>query len=373
MDKSVPAGAAILLDFVGETEAPDGYDTLYGNNHKKLKRKLTSMTFDEVVKAGPGWTKRYGSSACGRYQFMRDTLDSPKSVADLRGELGLRGDELFDADLQDRLGFHLLKRRGYGQFMTGKIHRTEFGKRLAMEWASFPVLAKTKGAHRTLQRGQSYYAGDGVNKALVKPEAVEAVLDRVKVTTGANVAPAKPVPAPAAPSIFTDATTLAVVQRKLYDLGYTEVGSRRADGSFDGVFGGMTRAAILIFRADNDLPAVDAIDQELLDTLDTAPKRKLARNDASADQVRQTVPEAKSNWLNKLLAGAVAVPALVGGVVDGALSGLGSARGYIEPMLSSVPAWAWLLLIACVAGYVFWNSRNGEHSAIKAFRAGERR
>ena len=40
--------------------------------------------------------------------------------------------------------------------MAGKISRTEFGKRLAMEWASFPVLTYTKGAYRSVTRGQSY-------------------------------------------------------------------------------------------------------------------------------------------------------------------------------------------------------------------------
>lgn len=53
-----------------------------------------------------------------------------------------------DPNLQDRLGYHLLKRRGYEQFIAGLINRTEFGTRLAQEWASFPVLAATKGAHR---------------------------------------------------------------------------------------------------------------------------------------------------------------------------------------------------------------------------------
>ena len=58
------------------------------------------------------------------------------------------------------------------------LHR-EFGKRLAQEWASFPVLAGTKGAKRTVARGQSYYAGDGLNKSLVTPEKVEAILRNV--------------------------------------------------------------------------------------------------------------------------------------------------------------------------------------------------
>lgn len=173
MDRTVPPGAARLLDFIGLTEAPNGYGTIYANKQGKLAKPLTEMTLDEVLSAQPGWSKRYGSSASGRYQFMRATL------LGLRSELHLRGSQKFDGDLQDRLGHHLLIRRGYADFMAGKIDRTEFGKRLAQEWASFPVLTVCKGAHRQLNRGQSYYAGDGLNKALVKPEKVEAVLDEV--------------------------------------------------------------------------------------------------------------------------------------------------------------------------------------------------
>lgn len=173
MDRTVPASAARLLDFIGLTEAPNGYGTIYANKQGKLAKPLTEMTLDEVLAAQSGWSKNHGSSAAGRYQFMKATL------LGLRSELNIRGSQKLDSDLQDRLGYHLLIRRGYADFMAGKISRTEFGRRLAQEWASFPVLTVCKGAHRQLNRGQSYYAGDGLNKALVKPEKVEAVLDEV--------------------------------------------------------------------------------------------------------------------------------------------------------------------------------------------------
>jgi muramidase (phage lysozyme) len=173
MDPTVPAGAARLLDFIGGIEAPRGYDTIYGNNQGKLAKPVTSMTLAEVQSAQASWTKRFGSSATGRYQFMKATL------AGLIAELKLSTSQKLDANLQDRLGYHLLKRRGYEAFVAGKISAAEFGKRLAQEWASLPVLADTQGAHRRVKRGQSYYAGDGLNKSLVKPEKVEAVLAEV--------------------------------------------------------------------------------------------------------------------------------------------------------------------------------------------------
>lgn len=177
MDKTIPMGAAVLLTFIANTEvsraAPECYEVIYGHNQSKLPKPLTQMTLAEVQAAQGTWSSKYGSSACGAYQFMKATL------AGLMTELSLLPSQRFDGNLQDRLGYHLLKRRGYLDFVAGKISREEFGKRLAQEWASFPVLAPTRGAKRALVRGQSYYAGDGLNKALVNPEKVEEVLHEV--------------------------------------------------------------------------------------------------------------------------------------------------------------------------------------------------
>ena len=189
MDPTIPRSAALLLDFIGDVETgrkpPEAYEVLFGHRQDRLTKPLTRMTVDEVIAAGPTWAKwgSPGSSAAGRYQFMNATLK------DLKAQLGLGGIQVFDANLQDRLGFHLLKRRGYDAFMAGSITPTEFGRRLAMEWASLPVLANTKGAHRNVTRGQSYYAGDGVNKSLITPEQVEAVLRQARGANGAPVPP----------------------------------------------------------------------------------------------------------------------------------------------------------------------------------------
>jgi muramidase (phage lysozyme) len=205
MENSIPAGAMVLLRFIAETETgrepPECYEVVFGHNQRKMKKPLTQMTLDEVEADGPRRTKAYGSSAAGAYQFMRDTLDKPGTLQDLEGELKLTGKEIFNSELQDLLGYHLLKRRGYIDFVRGKIGRVAFAKRLAQEWASFPVLTATKGAHRQLTRGQSYYAGDGLNKALISPEKVEKILNQVlAVHSHAEPAPIpapRPAPAPA--------------------------------------------------------------------------------------------------------------------------------------------------------------------------------
>lgn len=200
MDKNVPAGAALLLDFIYRTDAggapPECYEIIFGNRQSALPKPITQMTLGEVIDAqktwsSKAWARKFGStkasSAAGAAQFMRATL------MDLAKELHLSRGQVFNADFQDRLAYHLLKRRGYEDFMAGKITRTSFGLRLAQEWASLPVLAPTQGGSRKVTRGQSFYAGDGLNKSLVQPAEVEALLDRVKA---AQEPPAKPAPAP---------------------------------------------------------------------------------------------------------------------------------------------------------------------------------
>lgn len=193
MDRTVPAGATLLLDFIASFEAPKGYDTVYGNKMAQMPKRLTTMTLAEVIADGPRRTRAFGSSACGRYQFMTATLQG------LRTEMMLIGADLFTPDFQDRLALQLLRRRGYDKFMAGKMTRTAFGLAIAQEWASFPVLEACKGAKRALVRGQSYYAGDGVNKALVSPAAVEAALTNAYATNSVAVALRTPVVAPVPP------------------------------------------------------------------------------------------------------------------------------------------------------------------------------
>ncbi|RDJ06386.1 N-acetylmuramoyl-L-alanine amidase [Rhizobium grahamii] len=168
---TLPEGVRRLLDLVGEAEAPGGYDVLFGNNQRKLPRPLSSMSLGDVILSGANWRRMFRSPACGRYQFMTTTLMR------LRDTMHLSGRETFDPALQDQLGFTLLKLRGYERFISRKISVVDFGLGLAQEWASFPVLQARQGAHRTVRRGETFYAGDGMNKALVAPETVEQLLE----------------------------------------------------------------------------------------------------------------------------------------------------------------------------------------------------
>jgi muramidase (phage lysozyme) len=190
MDKTVPKPAAMLLDFIGSKEAPKGYDTVYGNRMDRMPKLLTSMTMKEVLDQGKWRTRNFGSSACGRYQFMDATL------RDLATELNLKAEDKFTPDYQDRLGLHLLRRRGYDKWVNGQMSDHDFMINLAKEWASFPVPYAMTGSEKfTLRRGQSYYAGDGLNKALVSAEDVEKCLAAARANAFIEVAePVTPTP-----------------------------------------------------------------------------------------------------------------------------------------------------------------------------------
>nr|WP_295984301.1 hypothetical protein [uncultured Agrobacterium sp.] len=216
---TVPLHAQNLLDFIGDIEAPQGYDTIFGNRQGKLRVPLTQMTYGDIVDAQANWGSKTwvkenwsydtASSAAGRYQFMRATLQGiAKEVSSIDGRT------IFSSSLQNRLGYYLLLRRGYADFISGKLNLVQFGLKLAQEWASFPVLSDTKGAHRQVTRGQSYYAGDGLNKSLVKPERVEArlrhVLDLARLVTVGDT-PATISPAPTRPEPDAAVNTTAPV------------------------------------------------------------------------------------------------------------------------------------------------------------------
>lgn len=222
---TVPLHAQNLLDFIGDIEAPKGFDTIFGNRQAKLTVPLTQMTYGDIVDAQANWgnktwvKKNWGydtaSSAAGRYQFMRDTL---QGIA--REVPSIDGRTIFSSGLQNRLGYYLLLRRGYADFISGKLNLVQFGLKLAQEWASFPVLSDTKGKHVRVMRGQSYYAGDGLNKSLVKPERVEArlrhVLELARLVTVGDT-PATISPAPDRPEPDADANAAAPVPPEKVD------------------------------------------------------------------------------------------------------------------------------------------------------------
>lgn len=153
-----------LLGLIARSEHKGNYDEENGNYNIVYGGRevpLTTMTINEVIAWQQNFTNNGSpSSAAGQYQIIRTTLTG------LRDEMGLTGNELFDPEMQDRMGYQLLMRRGYDDYLAGEIDDATFMRNLSMEWASFPKD----------ENGLSYYAGDGLNNALTNPASVLAAM-----------------------------------------------------------------------------------------------------------------------------------------------------------------------------------------------------
>lgn len=174
----IPGPALDVLDLIRVTETArddeTAYDVIYGHHEDELTQPITTMTIAELQANQPGFSETWGSSASGAYQIMFATL------GDLLEAGACLPEELFDADCQDDLGLVLLQRRGYDDWAAFKTDTDSFMIGLAKEWASFPVPFDMQGAHQWVYRGQSYYAGDSVNKALISPEEVWTVCEAAR-------------------------------------------------------------------------------------------------------------------------------------------------------------------------------------------------
>lgn len=146
-----------LLNLIGHGESRNNYNAVYGGENQNL----TGMTLDEVLGyQGQVVAQGSPSSAVGKYQIIRSTLEG------LKTELGLTGAEPFDETLQDTLAMQLLKRRGVEQFLSGGMSAEDFQFNLSQEWAALP---KDKS-------GLSFYDGDGLNRATLEPGEVLSAL-----------------------------------------------------------------------------------------------------------------------------------------------------------------------------------------------------
>lgn len=166
-----------LLDRIRLKEAPKGYGQIYGGAKGVPKdTDVSKMTLGGVLDM-QGRMLRAGSAstACGGYQFIRKTL------AATMAQMGLRGSELWDAELQDRMALQLMQNRGLGKYLAGAMTAEDFCNSLAREWASLPVVSRIKGQRRMVEPGETFYAGDGLNKAHHDPKAIIALVNALIV------------------------------------------------------------------------------------------------------------------------------------------------------------------------------------------------
>jgi muramidase (phage lysozyme) len=154
------------LDLIGKSEGTDkgrGYnETLGYGAYTGGAVNLVGMTLDQIDKLQTKMLQhpknKLRSSAVGRYQIIRTTLRS------IREQLGLTGGELYDAEMQDRLGCYLLGQRGIDKWLAGRLSLDSLIRNLAQEWASIPK-----------PDGKGHYVGQnaGVSVSQVKAALAE--------------------------------------------------------------------------------------------------------------------------------------------------------------------------------------------------------
>lgn len=165
---SMQANYTALLTTIARGESHGNYNAYFGHTNNRTI-DFTTMPVRQVL----SWQQRYTatgqpSNAVGKYQFIYPTLKG------LVEELHINEDELFSPALQDRLAIKLIQRRGLVDFMRGRISREEFAHNLSREWAALPrVLGDNPNA--------SYYAGDGLNQALISVHDTLAAIDSLRL------------------------------------------------------------------------------------------------------------------------------------------------------------------------------------------------
>jgi muramidase (phage lysozyme) len=191
-----------LLDKIGSKEAPEGYGQIYGGaKGVSQKTDVSKLKLKEVRELQATMLAyRSASTACGRYQFIRNTLIATMT------EMHLSGEEVWAPELQDRMAIHLMEKRGLKSYLAGAMTREVFANNLAKEWASLPVVTRIRGAKRMVAPGETYYAGDGLNKAHHDPAAILKLVDAllvpaIEIPTGSASPPPQPPASPPSPAV----------------------------------------------------------------------------------------------------------------------------------------------------------------------------
>lgn len=163
-----------LLDFIGQFESGKNYNAFFGKSGNTDNPPVASMKVSEILVFQDKMVANNKiSSACGKYQIVRKTLKGLISSGVIKTT------DVFSPANQDMLAIALMKGRGLGSFLTNPMtgdRVQQFMLSLAKEWASMPVPFDTRGRFRRVARGESYYASDGVNKSLTRPELFEAAV-----------------------------------------------------------------------------------------------------------------------------------------------------------------------------------------------------
>lgn len=159
-----------FLDFLGSFEGAGNYNAVYGNTNQS-DIEFTNMSVADVLR----WQKAQNAkgvkyTAIGKYQIIPDTMMK------LINEMGFDPEATkFSPEMQDRMAEHLLKGRGFDEFLANPNDpavRDKFIRNLAQEWAGLPTTDPEN-------YGLSHYHKDGVNKHQVSLDQVNAALNNI--------------------------------------------------------------------------------------------------------------------------------------------------------------------------------------------------
>jgi peptidoglycan hydrolase-like protein with peptidoglycan-binding domain len=152
-----------LLDMISQPESGGRYDMVYPGRRRP---QILDMTIAELIQDMKQRGKRSGSSASGRYQYIRKTLQG------VTRSMGMDiNTTKFDPETQDEIIiYHLRRSHGLDSWLSGRTSDEDFLTRLAKTWAGLP----------NPKTGQSHYAGDGMNKSGVGAQASLNTLQTIR-------------------------------------------------------------------------------------------------------------------------------------------------------------------------------------------------
>jgi hypothetical protein len=377
-----------LKDFKGEAKRLDNLDIPVMAARMSMPEDLVHA-LDEVESAGSGFDK-HGRPAMlfEPHLFYRNLSGAARDKA-VRAGLAYRDWKRdYPADSYPRLLRAMeidedaaLKSASWGRYQTLGSHHRALGYRTpqAMVEAfmddeethleAFVTFVIVNRLDDDLREGRYDVFFSGYNGPLYKQHGY----DRKFQTALRKWRTIPDTPVPDEKPAYVDGATVKAVQKKLYNLGYVEVGM--ADGSW----GPKTRGTILAFRADNNLPLVPLIDDELMAALVRASPRPVseARATATAAELRdkgsRTLAAAdRSRDAGVVVAAGGAGVGLIeqldswNGVADQATGLLGKLEPYLDSVRDYLP---WLL--AALGAYIALKQLGIVNFRVQDYREGK--
>jgi muramidase (phage lysozyme) len=247
----------LLLDFIAggvagnqSGESGGNYGAYFGHVHSKVD--FSSMTLSEVYAFQARMLQDDSrSTALGRYQFLRGTLQGLQVAHKLSGDTKLTN------ELQDRFGVSLMVRRGFSRWWLEQISDEDLANGLSMEWASLPDPQNGGKSHYDNDSAGNHASTDlGTFLAVIKHAAE---LRTSKPTPQPPDPPPEPTPTPPPKPLPDPAPTDEIV---VGDRGkMVQQVQLNLDVVVDGVYGKTTAGAVAAFQKENKIKVTGTVNK----------------------------------------------------------------------------------------------------------------